>query len=70
MNIASQLFRENRVLDILSQKCALYIEPTIVRSTWTAMSEENYEFNDGSKLRIVIDKDGNRMFASLETNDY
>lgn len=64
--IAQQLIRENRVLDILSQKCSLYVAPRIERASWTAMTEEHFEFNDGSKLRIVIDRHGVRMWAGLQ----
>ena len=69
MNTATQLFRENRVLQILYRKACLYTQPNVVQSSWAAKfsmrKDLNFTFNDNSVLRIVRGSCGRFIHASL-----
>lgn len=69
MNIAFQLFRENRVLEILYRKACLYTQPQVVKSSWASKfslrQDLNFTFNDNSVLRIVRGSCGQFIHASL-----
>jgi len=69
MNIAFQLFRENRVLDILYRKASLYTKPNVIKPTWgskwTLRQDINFTFNDNSTLRLVRGSCGQFIHASL-----
>ena len=69
MTIAMQLFRENRVLEILYRKASLYTQADVVKPTWgskwTLRQDINFTFNDSSTLRIVRGSCGQFIHASL-----
>lgn len=70
MSIALQLFRENRVLEILYRKASLYTSPEVRKSSWASKwslrQDLNFTFNDCSTLRLVRGSCGQFIHASLE----
>lgn len=69
MNIAFQLFRENRALEILYRKACLYTQPQVIKSSWASKfnlrQDLNFTFEDNSVLRIVRGSCGQFIHASL-----
>ncbi len=66
MTIAFQLFRENRVLDILYLKASMYTQPYIKPSMFKKSQEINFTFPDASELRLVRGSCGQLIHASLD----
>lgn len=64
--IASQLFRENRVLTILYRKACLHAEPKVIKSRFSLRQDLNFTFKDNSTLRIVRGSCGQFIHASTE----
>lgn len=69
MTIAVQLFRENRVLEILYRKASLYTHPNVVKSSgaskWSLSQDINFTFNDTSTFGLVRGSCGQFIHASL-----